>query len=201
MRSLFVFPSAPSLRSTDSASNPSELFAGFAATVEGSDFSGSCVIGYGSSPSRCGPPHHASDRAGDLPVPVQGASVHARVSDHAGSVGRSRWRARPSCLPRHLQRRHPEEKHFRGSMAGLYVPLPTLRRHPRGYLRTARGQCGSLLLHCDGLAPSTPCRSPGAQLADSQEIAVPCIPLISPSLAVGLAVDAQPSVHARASAH
>ncbi len=28
------------------------------------------------------------------------------------------------------------------------------------------GQCGSLLLHCDGLAPSTPCRSPGAQLAD-----------------------------------
>src|SRR5690349_13080291 len=25
-----------------------------------------------------------------------------------------------------------------------------------------RGQCGSLLLHCNGLAPSTPCRSPGA---------------------------------------
>src|SRR3954451_765981 len=24
------------------------------------------------------------------------------------------------------------------------------------------GQCGSLLLHCNGLAPSTPCRSPGA---------------------------------------
>jgi hypothetical protein len=28
------------------------------------------------------------------------------------------------------------------------------------------GQCGSLLLHRDGLAPSTPCRSPGAQLID-----------------------------------
>src|SRR5450759_4503500 len=25
-----------------------------------------------------------------------------------------------------------------------------------------RGRCGSLLLHRDGLAPSTPCRSPGA---------------------------------------
>src|SRR5450755_4642320 len=32
----------------------------------------------------------------------------------------------------------------------------------RGYLRMTRGRCGSLLLHRDGLAPSTPCRSPGA---------------------------------------
>src|ERR1700729_3454396 len=47
-------------------------------------------------------------------------------------------------------------------MAGLYAPLPTLRRHPRGSPRTARGRCGSLLLHRSGLAPPTPCRSPGA---------------------------------------
>jgi hypothetical protein len=26
-----------------------------------------------------------------------------------------------------------------------------------------KGQCGSLRLHCEGLSPSTPCRSPGAQ--------------------------------------
>ena len=32
----------------------------------------------------------------------------------------------------------PEISDFRGSMAGLHAPLPTLRRHPRGYLRTAR---------------------------------------------------------------
>jgi hypothetical protein len=51
---------------------------------------------------------------------------------------------------------------FRGSMAGLCAPLPTLRRHPRGRLRTARGRCGSLLLHRSGLPPLTPCRSPGA---------------------------------------
>jgi hypothetical protein len=33
-------------------------------------------------------------------------------------------------------------------------------RHPRQ--RTARGRCGSLLLHRIGLAPTTHCRSPGA---------------------------------------
>ena len=73
--------------------------------------------------------------------------MHARFSDHAGSAERSRWRARPCCLPLHRQRRHPGSVFFRGSMAGLHVPLPTLRRHPRGCLRTARGRCGSLLLH------------------------------------------------------
>src|SRR5208282_4337804 len=44
----------------------------------------------------------------------------------------------------------------------LYAPLPTLRCRPRGRLRTARGRCGSLLLHRSGLSPHTPCRSPGA---------------------------------------
>jgi hypothetical protein len=47
-------------------------------------------------------------------------------------------------------------------MAGLCAPLSTLRQYPRGHLRMTRGRCGSLLLHRDGLAPSTPCQSPGA---------------------------------------
>jgi hypothetical protein len=51
---------------------------------------------------------------------------------------------------------------IRGSMAGPYAPLPTLRRHPRRRLRTARGRRGLLLLQRSGLAPPTPCRSPGA---------------------------------------
>src|SRR4051812_36131070 len=51
-----LFPLAPSLGSPGSASGGPELFVGFAATVEGSDFSRLCIIGYGSSPSRCGPP-------------------------------------------------------------------------------------------------------------------------------------------------
>jgi hypothetical protein len=48
-------------------------------------------------------------------------------------------------------------------MTGLCAPLPTLRLRPRERKRTAWGRCGSLLLHRIGLAPITPCRSPGAQ--------------------------------------
>jgi hypothetical protein len=108
------------------------------------------------------PPRGAFGRPGDLPVPVQGACVRARFSDHAGSPKRLRWRSQACCLPLHRQRRHPESVFYRGSMVGLHVPLPTLRRHSRECLRTARGRCGSLLLHRSGLAPPTPCRSPGA---------------------------------------
>ena len=54
-------------------------------------------------------------------------------------------------------------------MAGLCAPLPTLRRHPRGCRRTARGRGGSLRLPRGGLAPPTPCRSPGALRFDLNE--------------------------------
>src|SRR6266516_2733329 len=47
-------------------------------------------------------------------------------------------------------------------MVFLCALLSTLRQFPLGYPRMTRGRCGSLLLHRDGLAPSTPCRSPGA---------------------------------------
>ena len=47
-------------------------------------------------------------------------------------------------------------------MAGLCSPPPTLRLTPHDARRMTRGQCGSLRLHCEGLSPSTPCRSPGA---------------------------------------
>jgi hypothetical protein len=68
------------------------------------------------------------------------------------------YRARTCCLPPFQQRRHPGSRVFRGSMAGLCTPLPTLRPSPRGHRRTARGRCGSLLLHRSGLSPPTPCR-------------------------------------------
>src|SRR5277367_967720 len=54
------------------------------------------------------------------------------------------------------------KRRFRGSMASLRTPLPTLRLVPRGTRRTARGRCDSLGLHRRGLAPPAPCRSPGA---------------------------------------
>ena len=159
-----AFLAIPPLPSIDSATGTPVLFADFIGTTSECDFSSSYIIGFGSSPSRCGPSAHTATggQAGDLPVPAQGACVHARFSDHAGASARLRWRTQTYCLPLHRQRRHPEQVFFRGSMAGLHVPLPTLRRRPRGRLRTARGRCGLLILHRNGLAPSTPCRSPGA---------------------------------------
>src|SRR6476469_8611432 len=54
-----AFRLVPALGSTSSAAGCTALFAGFTATLAESDFSCPCVIGYGSSPSRCGPPHSA----------------------------------------------------------------------------------------------------------------------------------------------
>jgi hypothetical protein len=69
----------------------------------------------------------------------------------------------PRCVAfHHLHGVGTQNRNFRGSMAGLCAPLSTLRRGPHGQLRMTRGRCGSLLLHRKGLAPSTPCRSPGA---------------------------------------
>ena len=59
------------------------VFDNFIATMERSDFSCSCIIGFGSSPSRRGP-SYGDGQAGDLPVPKQEAYAHARVSDLAG---------------------------------------------------------------------------------------------------------------------
>jgi len=158
-----AFPSAPALRSAVSAADRSAMFVGFIATMPGSDFSRPCVGGVGSSPSRRGPTaHRARGRTRDLPVPAQRASAHARVSDHAGPFGGSRSRARTCRLPRSETRRRPKLNLFRGSMAGLCAPLPTLRLHPHKCRRTARGRGGSLRLPRGGLAPPTPCRSPGA---------------------------------------
>src|ERR1700751_86421 len=48
-------------------------------------------------------------------------------------------------------------------MAGLQVPLSTLRLAPRDALRMTRGQSGLLFLHCWRLSLFTLCRSPAAQ--------------------------------------
>ena len=73
-----VFPLAPALRSTGSAATaPADasagsflaLFVGFTATMTRSDFSCPCIIGYGSSPSRCGPSRsrNSDGQTRDLP--------------------------------------------------------------------------------------------------------------------------------------
>ena len=58
-----AFPLVPALGSTGSAAFAPALFAGFTATMTGSDFSCPCIIGFGSSPSRCGPTYSAHAHA------------------------------------------------------------------------------------------------------------------------------------------
>src|SRR6202040_2181726 len=53
-----AFPLVPALGSTGSVAGRPALFVGFTATTAGADFPCSCIIGYGSSPSRCGPGQH-----------------------------------------------------------------------------------------------------------------------------------------------
>jgi hypothetical protein len=57
------------------------------------------------------------------------------------SPDRKHERATPALLrpwPCSVPAQHTGIGHFRGSMAGLYNPLSTLRRHPRGCLRMTR---------------------------------------------------------------
>src|ERR1700716_129536 len=58
---------------------------------------------------------------------------------------------------------------FRGSIPSLCAPLSTLHQNPHGFQRMTRGQCGSLDLHWERLALSTPCRSPGARIVTETE--------------------------------
>ena len=65
-----AFPLVPTLRSTGSSTGRPASFVGFLATMMGSDFSGPCIIGYGFSPSRCGPSlsRDTDGRTRDLPA-------------------------------------------------------------------------------------------------------------------------------------
>ncbi len=82
-----AFPSAPALRSTGSATGRPALFVGFLATMAGSDFPRPCIIGYGSSPSRCGPDRLArrwsdegSPRFRRVPFVRDGVFDHGRAT-------------------------------------------------------------------------------------------------------------------------
>src|SRR6516165_8900204 len=75
-----------------------------------------------------------------------------------------------------MQRRHRHSGLYclRRSIPRLYAPLSTLRRHPREYLRMTRGRCGSLVLHRNGLAPSTSCRPSRRTAAQYPAHGLPC---------------------------
>src|SRR5208337_715274 len=127
-----AFPLVPALRSTGSAAVGTALFAGFIATISGSDFSCPCIIGYGSSPSRRGPDSPKAIRSDARsprfrPVPF----VRDGVFDHDGV-----WVPRiavphilPSALGDGLGLR--DFQNFRGSISHPTQLLCTLRGRRR----------------------------------------------------------------------
>jgi hypothetical protein len=110
----------------------------------------SCPVG-----SPCGPGDHSSGQMQGLPGSAHSVSMHAEVSDPAGSVYASPGRRIRCCLPRVRSASAPRTGRFRGSILCLPVPLSTLRRRRYRRLRMTRGQRGWLDLHCLGLAPFT----------------------------------------------
>ena len=127
--------------------------------MAGSDFSRSCIIGYGSSPSRCGPTGTAQAVDREISRFPCTKSVHACQCLRPRRIVQALALARPTVLPSAAWTASASEaRFFRGSMAGLHAPLSTLRARPRSRPRMTRGRCGSLLLHRSGLAPPTPCR-------------------------------------------
>src|SRR5271163_2088412 len=112
----------------------------------------------------------------DLPVPAQEMCVHAQglKTTQGGQSPRDDGPVPVAfCMPR--RHRHPGLNCFRRSIPRLYAPLSTLRVLPRGSVpRMTRGQCGSLLLHCNGLSPSTSCRSSRRTAAQYLARGLPC---------------------------
>ncbi len=164
-----AFPLAPALGSTDSAAGRPDLFVGFPATIAGSDFSRSCIIGYGllTFPMRTTAARVLSlwstvRSPGSRTKSVctcQGLPTPGRPGTRVGVPVRIAFRTSKNVGAR-------DEVIFAVQWLGLRAPLSTLRRHPRGGRRMTRGRCGSLLLHRGGLAPPTLCRSPGALESD-----------------------------------
>jgi hypothetical protein len=120
-----TFPLVSALRSTNSAADHSALFIGFPATMTESDFSGPCIIGYGSSPSRCGRQRQCrSGQTRDLPVSVQRTSPRAqglRLRKVLPMQAIPPWEMLPS-----LQRNEigtSEVDPFRSSILGPWSPL------------------------------------------------------------------------------
>src|SRR6516225_6357601 len=75
-RSAFLL--VPSLPSTNSAVDRSALFAGFAGTIDESDFFVPFIIGYGLRPSRCGPGDGFPRAKRRSPGSAQEMCVHAQ---------------------------------------------------------------------------------------------------------------------------
>jgi len=99
---------------------------------------GSFIIGFGSSPSRCGPVVHPA-KPKISRFPYEERARHARGL-RPRRTGRTLAFVASARIAFHVKDRVcvRNKNHFRGSMAGLCVPLSTLRRRPHGRLRMTR---------------------------------------------------------------
>src|SRR3974390_380165 len=133
----FALPSAPALRSIDSAADTvsgSALFAGFLATMTGLDFPRPCIIGYGSSPSRCGPSlsRDADGQRRDLPAsdPIRLHVMWPLTPTGRRHLAFVEERCRTCCLRASKNSRPLRYLTFRGSIPHPMQQLCTLRvRH------------------------------------------------------------------------
>src|SRR5229473_348946 len=163
-----AFPLVSALRSTGSAAvgsaadrsaaGCSTLFAGFPATMTESDFSCPCIIGYGSSPSRCGPPYSAHiprRRRPDTRAPRFRRDPFAR--DVALDPGGTTMPRIPALLMLRSTMKTvsaPASRSFRGSLPHPTHPLCTLRVRRLRRLTQHSLPGGLLGLTWSGLAPA-----------------------------------------------
>ena len=137
-----AFPSAPALRSTDSA-------AGSRLCSPASSLLWRGLTSRARASSASAPRLPDADRDALPPWPgtrspgSRAKSVRACQGLRPRQAGLPLAIARPFVLPStSVQCRHLGRCDFRGSMAGLRAPLPTLHLRPRGQRRTARGRRG-----------------------------------------------------------
>src|ERR1700730_14769877 len=133
----------------------SALFPGFSATMTESDFLRSCVIGYGSSPSRCGPPALSGQRA-NAGTPTFRRDPFARdVLFDPGRVDSTSHNGTAHvAFGSKGQPPPPAKRVFRGSITHPTHPLCTLRVRHCCRLTQHSLPGGLLGLTWAGLAPA-----------------------------------------------
>src|SRR5271166_1604475 len=151
-----AFPLVPALRSTGSAAAGAALFAGFIATISGSDFSCPCIIGYGSSPSRRGPDNPRAARSDTRSPRFRPAPfVRDGVLDHDGVS--TPCMAAPHILPSALG---TASASVTSELSLLNIPPHTIAVYaswlpsPAGHATLATGRV--LALTRAGLSPAGP---------------------------------------------
>jgi hypothetical protein len=162
-----AFSLAPALGSTNSSAVRPVSFARFAAVMAESDSSSPCIVGFGSSPSRCGP---LTSRAAK--VEVSRFPVEEFTYMPVSSTTQDRTCARVAAHPRLA---------FRCDN-GVGVPIDSFAAQWLAYRRPCRrfapglaaddARLGADVVRysfiASGLAPPTPRRPPGAPSPESR---------------------------------